>query len=584
MNLRTKVFLIFSSLATIPLLILTLFSYQRYEQVTYQRMDEYSSRMFENAVTDANLTLSSITDISLAFNFYYKDGSSMVEELKKYSDKDHVPGAYSYYESSKILGRTCQSLLLADSRIYGIYLLTPSGYVFDYSNNHNGTILNEYSFEQDPWYQETLRLDGGYYVSRVEDHAIFSGKQSSVFFSQCLKDVYSHKLMGILLIDCNPSMFDLTSVNTMPDVTMITIDNEDTGDVLYTSLEEEDPDFSGKKAHVSQTGLNLSPLRLSVTVDYASLFQEFNVTGVLLVLIGVVCIVGLIIGSYLISGYIVKPIGHLSRKMASQTGHTLIKSTRYLDRTDEIGTLYNEYNAMVESLNAAVKQDYQDKLVILDAQMKSLEARINSHFLFNTLEAINSMAEIDENEDIATMSLALGNMFRYTLKTQSELVTVADELNHVKDYVSIQQIRFDHKFRLDVDMDPPFRTLRVLKLILQPLVENALYHGLNYCTYGDTITLTGRTDERYIYIDVKDNGQGMDEETLHTLQQSLNEEASFTELGHRNKQSIGLKNIHSRIELYYGRGYGLTVKSEKGSGTTIRIRLPLLLENSSPEG
>ena len=193
----------------------------------------------------------------------------------------------------------------------------------------------------------------------------------------------------------------------------------------------------------------------------------------------------------------------------------------------------------------------------------------------------NFPASGDGKNRYATMSLALGNMFRYTLKTQSELVTVNDELNHVNDYVSIQQIRFDNRFRLEVDMTPEFRQLRVLKLILQPLVENALYHGLNYCTYGDAITLSGRTDDRYILIDVKDNGQGMDEETLDRLQKSLNEEASFTELGHRNKQSIGLKNIHSRIELYYGRGYGLTVTSCPGEGTNVRIRLPLLKENDT---
>ena len=581
MRLRTKIFLIFSILASVPLLILTLFSYQRYVQTTYQRMDELSSRLFENAVDETNLTLQNIKDISLAFNFYYKDGASMVQELEKYADKDTIPSAYEYYATSKTLGRTCQSLLLADSDIYGIYIFTPSGYIFDYSNNQNGTIPTSYGFEADEWYQETLRLDGGYYISTVDDHAVFTGKQRSVFFSQCLKDVYTHKLMGVLLIDCDPSMFDLSSVNTMPDLTLITIDNKDTSDVLYTNYTDGVHNFKGKNTNIRQTGLSLKPLCLTVSVDYDSLFREFNVTGILLILIGVICIVALIICSYFISGYIVNPIGHLSRKMASQTGHTLIQSTRYLDRTDEIGTLYNEYNAMVESLNSAVKQDYQDKLVILDAQMKSLEARINSHFLFNTLEAINSMAELDDNEPIATMSLALGNMFRYTLKTQSELVTVNDELNHVNDYVSIQQIRFDNRFRLEVDMTPEFRQLRVLKLILQPLVENALYHGLNYCTYGDAITLSGRTDDRYILIDVKDNGQGMDEETLDRLQKSLNEEASFTELGHRNKQSIGLKNIHSRIELYYGRVYGLTVTSRPGEGTNVRIRLPLLKENDT---
>ena len=110
MRLRTKIFLIFSILTSVPLLILTLFSYQRYVQTTYQRMDELSSRLFENAVDETNLTLQNIKDISLAFNFYYKDGASMVQELEKYADKDTIPSAYEYYATSKTLGRTCQSL------------------------------------------------------------------------------------------------------------------------------------------------------------------------------------------------------------------------------------------------------------------------------------------------------------------------------------------------------------------------------------------------------------------------------------------------------------------------------------------
>ena len=116
----------------------------------------------------------------------------------------------------------------------------------------------------------------------------------------------------------------------------------------------------------------------------------------------------------------------------------------------------------------------------------------------------------------------------------------------------------------------------MLKLILKPLVENALYHGLNYCTTGDAITIHAYTENSSLVIDVHDNGQGMDVETLIKLQSSLREEASFTELGHRNKQSIGLKNIHSRIELYYGKGYGLTVTSSQNEWTNVQIRLPIL--------
>lgn len=322
--------------------------------------------------------------------------------------------------------------------------------------------------------------------------------------------------------------------------------------------------------------LTLEPLRLVAVIDYESLYREYNITGRMMILLCILDVIITLLLSYLFARSITRPVEHLSRKMASQTGHTLTLSGQYLNRTDEIGTLYNEYNAMVESLNAAVKQDYHNKLVNLDAQMKSLEARINSHFLFNTLESINSMAELEDNEQIATMSQALGNMFRYTLKTQSELVSVQDELNHVNDYVTIQQIRFDNRFRLEVDMDDAFRKEQVLKLILQPLVENALYHGLKYCSCGDLISITGRKEENYLILHVRDNGLGMDQETQKLLQDRLMEEASFTELGQRNKQSIGLKNIHSRIELYYGRGYGLTITSEEGKYTDVQIKLPAL--------
>jgi two-component system sensor histidine kinase YesM len=121
---------------------------------------------------------------------------------------------------------------------------------------------------------------------------------------------------------------------------------------------------------------------------------------------------------------------------------------------------------------------------------------------------------------------------------------------------------------------------KVLKLILQPLVENALYHGLNYCAQGDSITIHAERNSfgpggNVLKITVLDNGQGISEKTLKQIQLKLKEEAKFTELGHRNKQSIGLKNIHSRIELYYGMGYGLQVESRQDQGTCITILIPV---------
>lgn len=576
MKLRTKIFLTFSFLAITPLLILTIFSYMRYKQAIYQRMDEVSARLFENAAETANNTLDSIARTTSLFHFYYSDGSTVIPNLELFADPDNKPEIYEYYQASQEFNRSCLSHLYADDYLYGIYVITPSGYIFSCTNEQNGILYKDTDFERQSWYKKTRELNGRLYISDVDTHSLFTGRKRSVFFAQYLSDVYTHKPLGVMVIDCDPEVFNLSAVNSLPDITLLTIDDKTTNGVLYTNYDEITSTFTDDNRKVMQCDLDLSPLRLTAVVDYGSLFREFNLTLILMILVALVCITNFLIIAYFVSYRLVGPLEALSRKMASQKGHSLELSTQYLSRSDEIGTLYNGYNTMAESLNAAIKQDYHDKLVVLDAQMKSLEARINSHFLFNTLESINSMAELEDNEQIATMSLSLGNMFRYTLKTQSELVTVNEELGNVQDYVSIQQIRFDYRFRLVVDMTEDFRQQKVLKLILQPLVENALYHGLKYCSCGDQITITGRKEERYLYIDVLDNGQGMDAEQIRSLEKTLSEEASFTELGHRNKQSIGLKNIHSRIELYYGSGYGLSITSDYGKWTNIRIKLPIM--------
>lgn len=576
MKLRVKIFLVFSILTTILLTTFTSFAYSRYENTIQQRIENVTDALFDNAVITANNTLNQLRETLGLFNFYYIDGTTFIDNLDDFSDPETPPEAYDFYQSNRQFQRACQNTMYINDFLYGIYVITPSGYIFSYSNLMNGSIPVDIDFTNERWYKDTMELDGQMYVSLIDDHEMFSGERRSVFFAQKLKDVYTHKMLGMLVVDCNPSIFDLSTANTMPDITLLTIENTATNDVLYTNYEDVHANFSEGNRKVMKQELTLEPLRLVAVIDYESLYREYNITGRMMILLCILDVIITLLLSYLFARSITRPVEHLSRKMASQTGHTLTLSGQYLNRTDEIGTLYNEYNAMVESLNAAVKQDYHNKLVNLDAQMKSLEARINSHFLFNTLESINSMAELEDNEQIATMSQALGNMFRYTLKTQSELVSVQDELNHVNDYVTIQQIRFDNRFRLEVDMDDAFRKEQVLKLILQPLVENALYHGLKYCSCGDLISITGRKEENYLILHVRDNGLGMDQETQKLLQDRLMEEASFTELGQRNKQSIGLKNIHSRIELYYGRGYGLTITSEEGKYTDVQIKLPAL--------
>lgn len=187
MKLRTKIYLIFSILAITPLLILTSFSYIRYTQTVYQRMDDISLRLFENATESANQTLLSISQITGIFNFYYNDGSTVIQNLDLFTTPDKKPDVYEFYTASRNFNRACQTRLYADEKIYGIYIITPCGYVFSYSSEMNGSLRTDYNFESAAWYQDTIALDGKLYISIADTHEIFTGKNIRYILPSALK-------------------------------------------------------------------------------------------------------------------------------------------------------------------------------------------------------------------------------------------------------------------------------------------------------------------------------------------------------------------------------------------------------------
>ncbi len=576
MKLRHKVFLIYAFLAVIPMIAITNFSYLRYRQATYQRMTDFSDTLAENARTQINDNLRSLRR-ALDFLTFYSDENeeSMIETMRSFAER---PGEYTSYEilqAQKYCDPVFQNLMYTNAMIRGIYLILPDGLIIGNANEIYSRINHLHNCCEDQWYEKTVALSGSPYISTFTAEDMFTDDKPSVYLAKSVSDIYTHELLGVILMDCDAAFLNLDSANGLPGLALISVMNSTTSETIYSNVDSL-PAGQMFTDNLHKAELAIAPLVLTTSFHYDTLYREFNPSGMLILLIALVCIAIELILCFFVTRGMIRPVESLSWSMSRQKKNGLKFISPYMKRTDEIGTLYNEYARMLEELNDSIHKNYRSKLILLDAQMKSLEARINSHFLFNTLESINSMAEIAEEKDIADMSLALGNMFRYAIKTKSELVTLADELKHTMDYVSIQQIRFGGRFRLVTDIPQDLMQEEVLKLILQPLVENALYHGLNYCTAGDTISVTARRSSDTLLLTVSDNGQGMAPETLARVRNDLAREASFTELGHRSSQSIGLTNIHTRIELYYGSGYGLAVESTEGNGTVITIRLPLI--------
>lgn len=203
------------------------------------------------------------------------------------------------------------------------------------------------------------------------------------------------------------------------------------------------------------------------------------------------------------------------------------------------------------------------------SEFDALQSQINPHFLYNTLDSIVWMVENERYQEAIVMVTSLAGFFRIGLSKGKNIITVGDELNHAKSYITIQHMRFRDKFTFSIQVAPEALPLATIKLIVQPLLENAVYHGMEFMDGDGEILVKAYIEEQELYIDVCDNGMGMPEEIVANLLQR--------EAIHRGKGSgIGLRNVHERIQLYFGENYGLNILSEPDEGTTVRIHLPVV--------
>ena len=585
MKLKYRFFLIFSALAVVPLFLFSYIAYNHYINLSNSQITETSSKIMEQAVQETDSVFGSMQHILELVQYTSPNEETILQELGKFADPNSEHSDQDIYEANKKMKYIFQNFVFSTENINGIFIFTPSKVVLGQGYGNGVDVRSDYDPAGEDWYEKTLELEGKIYVYGVKERDYLLNDTPSISFSMCVYDVYSRDFLGVLYINCSQEIFSLDTVNVLPEATEFVIKREN--EILYKSnpFYWANSSETNKESHKIEYNQEIAGegVTLTAVFDKAGLAADFRVTLSLMLFALVVFLILFIVLAYFLARYLTEPITALSHIMAHPREKNRAVESPYMNRTDEIGTLYNQYQTMLEENNHYIKSEYENKMILMDTQMKALESQINAHFLYNTLEAINSLAEIEEAEDISVMALALGDMFRYSIKTKGALVTLEKELAHVKNFVAIQQIRFDNGFRFEMDVPEELYSCRILKLILQPLVENALYHGLLHCNAGSSIYLSARKENKIIYFTVKDDGVGMASETLEQLQKLLEEKPKFGELSQHANESIGLKNINARIRLYYGEDYGLSVKSEQGCGTTVQIKIPELAEETKEE-
>ena len=233
---------------------------------------------------------------------------------------------------------------------------------------------------------------------------------------------------------------------------------------------------------------------------------------------------------------------------------------------DEIGKLTRNFNYMQTRIAALLEEKYRLGQEIKNLELKALQAQINPHFLYNTLDLINWMAVRTNTPEISRVVEALSKFYRLSLNKGDDTITIANELEHVRAYVEIQNMRFDHCIRLVIDVPPEILEYKMVKLVLQPLVENSIIHGiLEKDQESGVIQITGELDAGTIQLYVTDDGVGMPPEKAARM---------LIDASTDEHHGYGVKNIHERIQLNYGLKYGLSYQSEPGKGTTVTITIP----------
>lgn len=474
-----------------------------------------------------------------------------------------------------------------------------------------GEIVNSYPLQQlksniDPrvneWFQNAKNRKENLHFSTPHVQNLFYDPNYKytwvVSLSRAVEITESGKISsGVLLVDMNFSGIEQICKNVEVSkngyVYLIDRDGEiiyhPRQQLIYSNLINENnyevaefedgnhvESFEGNKRLVTvktvgYTGWKL--VAISPMSDITSGYSEFRVFAIFIMIFSIFILISI---NMFVSSKIANPIKDL--EVAVKEFENGVENLNITENGSyEMQHLAKAIKSMVNQMNVLMKNIVIEQESKRKSELNALQAQINPHFLYNTLDSIIWMIENENYDGAIIMVTALARFFRISLSKGKNVITVKDELEHAKNYLTIQSIRYKNKFSYSIEADEDTLNLTSIKLIIQPLIENAIYHGMEYMSGEGDILIKSYIKDKDLYIDIIDNGLGMPQEVADKL---LIEKVNNVQ---KKGSGIGLKNVHERIKLYFGNEYGLEIYSEPDEGTTIRIHMPSIEFNSIKE-
>lgn len=345
----------------------------------------------------------------------------------------------------------------------------------------------------------------------------------------------------------------------------------------------KDIDFRGKSGTVP---IRIDNIPMNMVYDYVdklgcsicyivtneNITRSLENTTILIIAESLLSLIVLSVLIYLLTKIIFKKMKQIIASMRKvEEGKFDIRVA--ISGQDEMSEMAYHFNRMLNKLGNLISEVIKKQEAKKNAEIRALFSQINSHFIINTLENIRMLAEVDSKFEIADAMTSLGKLLRYGLKWTSEFATLKEEIEYIRNYIDLVNVRYDFEIKLEIDIPAELMEYKLLKVSLQPVVENAIHRGIEPLARDGVLTIKAFTDQEYVRIEIMDNGIGMDEERLNDVRRSIDSDTAL-ETQENGGNGIGLRNVNERIRLVYGEKYGIGITSRKDSYTKVVMRLP----------
>jgi len=585
-SIKNRIILIFSLLIVCSIGFVGLFSYNKSSEILTDEVVKNTSNLVEQTSTNINAYFEDIkfTVVYIATNQITAD------RIKNFS----INSWPNKFDEQKRELELVSGILRVKSNIFDILVVSNAGLK---ENALNQLINPQYDFFKQKWLTDALPENSHeikFISLHPQDYYAVSEYDS---MDEGAETVSAVIMMDPSNIQGNTAFvmcdFELKNINSL--IQSLKLQNggivsvlDDKGKIIFSSEDSllgKDIDSSdynlifnnnlGSVFKNTEKGSELviystiksSGWKVSATIPMSNIYSKSNKIREITFRTASVCIVLVILLSILISTGITKPLHRLIEYMKNaEAGKLDIKVIR--TGYGEVAVLERQFRGMLERINTLIKDVYQTRLKQRDAEFDALQSQINPHFLYNTLQMIKAEAVINDDKKVSQMITSLGYLLRYVVYNKNEMVSLQDEVEYIKNYLYIFGQRFEERIEFKLTVEDDILKCKIPKLILQPMIENAITHGLiESCETGNiNLDIKYINNNCDVQIEIYDNGRGIEEKRLQQIISELNIRS--------DESSIGLKNVQERIKLKFGEAYGISIESKIGEYTCIKICIP----------